>query len=171
LRSITKFGHLQGWRTLALSSRIESFNNRPLDKNVEIQKPAIYISQYREAHQSCSSSSLPSQPTDTVHPKFIMESVESAPTADSFTALQEHQQQTPNTFFGGAPVLHLHCSDAKVLVSRNSLADYSHLQSLLSQQQPQGQEDEEVVISGVQIWVSSRFVLCVPNMSLTIAGT
>jgi chloride channel, nucleotide-sensitive, 1A len=91
-----------------------------------------------------------------------METVETPPTLDSFTPLDEHQSQTPDTFFGGTPVLHLHCSDVKVLVSRKSLGEYSLLQSLLpSQDQSQRQEqdsDEEVVISGVELWVSSKLV-------------
>lgn len=49
---------------------------------------------------------------------------------DSYKILSEHQSQTPETFFGGKPVLHLHCSDAKVLVSRQNLEKYSLPQAI-----------------------------------------
>jgi hypothetical protein len=89
-------------------------------------------------------------------PKFTMETIETAPTVDSFTRLEEHQQQTPYSFFGGPAILHLHCSDAKVLVSRQSLGEHALLQSLLPSQDSPQDSDEEVVISNVQVWVSSR---------------
>jgi hypothetical protein len=91
-----------------------------------------------------------------------MEAVQATPTLDSYTPLDEHQSQTPETFFGGKPVLHLHCSDAKVLVSRQNIEQYSLLQSLRSShEQSQGQDQEsgqDIVIPGVQLWVSSKLV-------------
>jgi chloride channel, nucleotide-sensitive, 1A len=87
-----------------------------------------------------------------------MEAVDTAPAADSFTSLHEHQQETPHTFFGGPAILHLHCPDAKVLISRSSLGEYTLLQSLLPAAQPPPGDGEEVVIPDVQIWVSSKSV-------------
>ncbi|KAF2095845.1 hypothetical protein NA57DRAFT_78622 [Rhizodiscina lignyota] len=45
-----------------------------------------------------------------------IESITSAPSLDDFTPLDDHQSQTPSTFFGGKPVLHLCCPNSRVIL-------------------------------------------------------
>ncbi len=43
--------------------------------------------------------------------------IRSAPALDSFTSLEDHQSQTPASFYGAKPVLHHHIVAAGVLIS------------------------------------------------------
>ncbi len=43
--------------------------------------------------------------------------IRSAPSLDSFTSLEDHQSQTPTSFYGAKPVLHHHIFGASVLVA------------------------------------------------------
>jgi hypothetical protein len=42
--------------------------------------------------------------------------IRSAPALDSFTSLEDHQSQTPASFYGAKPVLHHHIVRAGVLI-------------------------------------------------------
>jgi chloride channel, nucleotide-sensitive, 1A len=42
--------------------------------------------------------------------------IRSPPAVDDFVPLTEYQSQTPETFIGGKPVLHLHLTNAKATV-------------------------------------------------------
>lgn len=42
--------------------------------------------------------------------------IRTPPSEADFTPLTEYQAQTPETFFGGKPVLHYHAADAKAFV-------------------------------------------------------
>ncbi|WPG98594.1 Hypothetical protein R9X50_00138700 [Acrodontium crateriforme] len=87
---------------------------------------------------------------------MAFEAVSIAPTAADFTPLNEHQEQTPDTFFGGKPVLHLHCSDAKLRISKFDLSSQPHF-AALQDSTSAGTEDEIVEISNVAVWVTSRY--------------
>jgi len=43
------------------------------------------------------------------------------PKLEEFTALSEHQEQTPTTFFGGKPVLHYHVEGAKAWIAKDQV--------------------------------------------------
>lgn len=43
--------------------------------------------------------------------------IRSAPALDSFTSLEDHQSQTPTSFYGAKPVLHHHIVGAGVLIT------------------------------------------------------
>ena len=48
--------------------------------------------------------------------------IHSAPPLNTFTALADHQSQTPEVFYGAKPVLHYHAVGARALVSRVQLS-------------------------------------------------
>lgn len=96
--------------------------------------------------------------------------IESSPRTDDYTSLQQHQEQTPGTFFGGAPVLHHHVQNASLKVDDRELASNDALAALRTSAGPgaaphtpaNGEHDEprvEVTITRIQIWVTSE---CVP---------
>ncbi|KAL9085596.1 MAG: hypothetical protein Q9165_007496 [Trypethelium subeluteriae] len=47
--------------------------------------------------------------------------IQSAPALENFTPLAEHQEQTPDTFFGGKPILHFHSTNAQLLIEKDAL--------------------------------------------------
>lgn len=47
--------------------------------------------------------------------------LDAAPKAEDFTPLQEHQEQTPSTFFGSKPVLYARYSDLTLAIPSASL--------------------------------------------------
>ena len=81
------------------------------------------------------------------------EIIHNAPRLGDFTALSEHQAQTPGTFFGTKAVLHLNCADAKLRVTAEDLAAQPDF-AALGEGAPNGAD--EVEISGVDVWVTSR---------------
>jgi nucleotide-sensitive chloride channel 1A len=48
--------------------------------------------------------------------------IHSAPALDSFTALADHQSQTPTSFYGAKPVLHYHGVGVCVLIAQDHLS-------------------------------------------------
>ena len=48
--------------------------------------------------------------------------IRSAPALDSFTLLEDHQSQTPASFYGTKPVLHHHIAGAGVLITRDQMS-------------------------------------------------
>jgi len=52
--------------------------------------------------------------------KMLPTTIHEAPALEFFTALADHQSQTPTTFFDAKPVLHYHYADGRVLVSQDS---------------------------------------------------
>ncbi|TKA79296.1 hypothetical protein B0A55_04249 [Friedmanniomyces simplex] len=81
------------------------------------------------------------------------EVIHTAPQTDDFTALSEHQEQTPGTFFGGKAVLHLHCTNAKLQLTRLELANQRDF-AALSDCSNGWMEVAE--ITGMEFWVTSR---------------
>ena len=96
---------------------------------------------------------------------MALEAVSELPTVDSFTPLSEHQSQTPGTFFGGKPVLHCHSPTTNLVVSLAQYEQTSALHELSTAPQNQGgsntrpneaSTEDDVVISGIDVWVTSR---------------
>lgn len=86
------------------------------------------------------------------------ELLRTAPAADNFIPLSEHQAQTPGSFFGGRPVLHLHSSEAALRVLKADLdqrPDFAALRQGGSS--VEGDADADVEIDGVSVWVTSRY--------------
>lgn len=87
------------------------------------------------------------------------EVVNTTPKPEDFTPLEEHQEQTPPTFFSAAkPVLHLHCAVTKVTISKADLASQADFAALQGESAAPGSADETAVdIEGVSVWVTSRY--------------
>ncbi|KAK4991173.1 hypothetical protein LTR66_006601 [Elasticomyces elasticus] len=115
---------------------------------------------------------------------MFLEVIHEAPSADQFLPLSEHQAQTPGTFFGGKPVLHLHSPGAQLLIDKHSLESqpaFAALQRRGSENPAAGEhvngdsvpvtngvhssEDdskdnaEDVTIKGVDVWVTSEHLI------------
>ena len=89
---------------------------------------------------------------------MALEPIQTPPSLDDFTLLSSHQEQTPGTFFGGKPVLHLHSPGATVKISKQDLEAQSSLAALLPSgaTSPIDNTEDPVRISGVGVWVTSR---------------
>lgn len=55
--------------------------------------------------------------------------IRSPPVLDSFVSLEEHQSQTPASFFGAKPVLHHHVIGALALTSRDQIPNLAIFRS------------------------------------------
>jgi len=91
-----------------------------------------------------------------------IQEVRERPSLSDFIPISEHESETPDTFFGGPPVLHAYSQTAKLLCGQSEYRDISALRRLGPEQvisstsgTAVGQEPE-VEIDGIEIWVSSR---------------
>jgi len=102
------------------------------------------------------------------------EVIHTAPQTSDFTALSAHQEQTPGTFFGGKPVLHLHCTNAKLQMTRLELANHSDFAALSD---CSNGWKEAAEITGMEFWVTSRYcnirksMFCPATCANVITGT
>ncbi|OQE22674.1 hypothetical protein PENFLA_c012G05017 [Penicillium flavigenum] len=97
-----------------------------------------------------------------------MEAINSSPEA-SFVPLAEHQSRTPSSFYSGPPVLYHHSQRCKIVILERELLASPALSALRGQggadnsaasQNQQDGDEKEVVISDVDIWVTSdKFLL------------
>ena len=88
---------------------------------------------------------------------MALETIQTSPAVADFTLLYEHQEQTPGTFFGGKPVLHLFSPAVKVRISREDLDTQPALLSL-SDADDTLVNEEQVEIEDVDVWITSRQV-------------
>lgn len=88
---------------------------------------------------------------------MALELTEELPALEDFTLLSEHQQQTPGSFFGGKPVLHLRCPLATIKISREDLELQPVLANLRYEQASGGNVagEEQVSIEDIDVWVST----------------
>nr|POE72946.1 hypothetical protein CFP56_30885 [Quercus suber] len=92
------------------------------------------------------------------------ETIEQAPAIGDFTLLAEHQERTPGTFFGGKPVLHLHCAESRLRIAAVDLASQPDFAALESGNGNRI-ENEVVEIPELEVWVNSR------NLTIFSPGT
>ncbi|KAB2576704.1 hypothetical protein DBV05_g4766 [Lasiodiplodia theobromae] len=101
------------------------------------------------------------------------EKLTTAPVASDFTPLEEHQSQTPGTFFGAKPVLHLHSADTQLVVSQADLEGQSLFPDLrttpsASTNGTNGESaDTQLVIPGLDVWVTSQNLLIFSSATST----
>lgn len=81
--------------------------------------------------------------------------VSTAPTADDFTPLQEHQAQTPTTFFGGKPVLYAQQAGLTLSVQASKLPTHAVFEKFTT---VAGDQTDDVLIQHVELWASSECV-------------
>ncbi|KAI7247029.1 hypothetical protein KC343_g1532 [Hortaea werneckii] len=83
------------------------------------------------------------------------ETVTQKPQVEDFTPLDQHQEQTPQSFFAAKPVLHLQSPRATVAISKEDAeknADFGHLAS-------REEEAESISFKDIDVWVTSRYLV------------
>ncbi|KAI9679153.1 MAG: hypothetical protein M1822_007363 [Bathelium mastoideum] len=103
--------------------------------------------------------------------------IHDAPALESFTPLEEHQEQTPGTFFGGKPILHLRASKAQLILDEDELRAneaFSRLRQTQDEPSHTGAHingnattdipSSRAIISDIDVWVTSEhFILYSPR--------
>lgn len=99
---------------------------------------------------------------------MLLTTIRTAPALSDFTPLQEHQEQTPSSFFDGKPVLHYFTAGAKAWIPKSQLGKLVFFPEGLSSD-PAGPEGtalngtvEENVEQKVDVYVSSQYVPQIP---------
>ncbi|KAL5117461.1 hypothetical protein ACEQ8H_004626 [Pleosporales sp. CAS-2024a] len=82
---------------------------------------------------------------------MAIQHVDTQPKAEDYTPLEEHQQQTPSTFFGAKPVVYAHCVGLTLSVPASQLQQDDAFSKFNTEQ-----EGEEALIKDVEIWVNSE---------------
>lgn len=92
--------------------------------------------------------------------------IHSAPAIDSFTALADHQSQTPTSFYGAKPVLHYHGVGVRALISHGQVSKLPIFTSSSDQQSAstgveagEGSPEAASKIEIVDAFVSSEYVI------------
>ncbi|KAK3945759.1 regulator of volume decrease after cellular swelling-domain-containing protein [Diplogelasinospora grovesii] len=95
--------------------------------------------------------------------------IRSPPSLDEYKTLAEHQEQTPQTFFGGKPVLHYYATDAKAWIPKSQLGSLPFFPADLTAPPtaPEGSAldgaAEECVEQKVDLYVNSQsFIIFCP---------
>jgi nucleotide-sensitive chloride channel 1A len=84
--------------------------------------------------------------------------INTAPTADAFTPLSEHHEQTPGSFFAGKPVLHLQAPASKLQVSKEDLEANQAVKGLVTTTDDAAVDSEGLIeIQDIDVWVTSRY--------------
>ncbi|KAF7585090.1 hypothetical protein BBP40_000363, partial [Aspergillus hancockii] len=112
-----------------------------------------------------------------------MEPLQTPPETSSFVLLADHQSRTPASFHSGPAVLHHHSKHCKLVILEHELVATPVLNSLRGASTPapanrtasqsqenaaDGEETEgkEIVIDGIDVWVTSdKFLLYNPTLS------
>lgn len=89
-----------------------------------------------------------------------------APKSSDFTPLQEHQQQTPSTFFGAKPVLYVHHAGLTISAPKARLQSDDAFGRFSSE--PEGASEDDVLVKDVEAWVNSE---CAPPSCPLVTAT
>jgi nucleotide-sensitive chloride channel 1A len=92
--------------------------------------------------------------------------IHSVPALDSFTALADHQSQTPTSFYGAKPVLHYHGVGVRALISQSQVSKLPIFTSSSDQQSTsasveagEGSPEAATKVEVVDTFVSSKYVI------------
>lgn len=88
---------------------------------------------------------------------MALDTTNTSPQVGDFTLLSEHQEQTPGTFFGGKPVLHLHSPGAQIRILPEDLEAQPALASL-KDGNPSPDSDGQLLLEHVDVWVTSNYL-------------
>lgn len=77
--------------------------------------------------------------------------LDSAPKAEDFTPLQEHQEQTPVTFFGAKPVLYARVPGLTLSAPASQLQQDAAFFRFTAES-----EGEEALIKDIEVWVTAE---------------
>lgn len=97
-----------------------------------------------------------------------MDPLQTPPETSSFVLLADHQSRTPASFHSGPPVLHYHSKQCQLVAYEHDLLSVPALNAIRSGSQEASQADsngvdnpdegKEVVVNGVDVWVTSEYV-------------
>jgi hypothetical protein len=101
------------------------------------------------------------QPRHTFLSIVKMEPLTSAPETSSFIPLADHQSRTPSSFYSGPPVLHYHSQRCKIVVLEREVLAAPALNALRGESasantSTQDDDEKEIAIDGVDVWVTSE---------------
>ncbi|ORX97457.1 regulator of volume decrease after cellular swelling-domain-containing protein [Clohesyomyces aquaticus] len=82
---------------------------------------------------------------------MALQHLSTAPASDEFTPLEEHQTQTPSTFFGAKPVLHAHYTGLSLSMPSSKFSYNPAVARFATEA-----DGEDVVAKNVEVWVNSR---------------
>ena len=82
---------------------------------------------------------------------MTMQHLDTSPKTDDFTPLQEHQEQTPTTFFGAKPILYAHYPGLTLSASASQLGQDAAFSKFVSES-----DGEDALVKDVEIWVNSE---------------
>jgi chloride channel, nucleotide-sensitive, 1A len=85
--------------------------------------------------------------------------IRTPPSLGEYTALSEHQEQTPETFFGGKPILHYHLTGAKAWIPKSqcgSLAVFPADSGASTSEGTTETDSEELIEQELEIFVNSE---------------
>ncbi|KAE8352774.1 regulator of volume decrease after cellular swelling-domain-containing protein [Aspergillus coremiiformis] len=95
-----------------------------------------------------------------------MEPLQTPPESSSFILLVDHQSRTPTSFHAGPPVLHYHSKHCKLSILTHELLTTPILNTLLNAPNSSNNDSSEIVLSGIDVWVTSdKFLLYNPTVS------
>ena len=83
---------------------------------------------------------------------MTMRHLDTVPKTSDFTPLEEHQEQTPATFFNAKPVLYVQQNLLTLSIPASQLEQDSIFAKFSSER-----DDEEVLVKDVGIWVNSEW--------------
>jgi chloride channel, nucleotide-sensitive, 1A len=100
---------------------------------------------------------LLAQSTMEAQARPIPVTIRSPPAIEDYTSLDDHQSQTPATFFGGKPVLHYQIAGATALVPESQRRQLPFFQDDSTQSAPELLDSqEELVAQKVDVFVNSE---------------
>ncbi|OCL14157.1 hypothetical protein AOQ84DRAFT_281672 [Glonium stellatum] len=86
---------------------------------------------------------------------MALEILSTPPGLDSFTPLEEHQSQTPGTFFGGKPVLYCKHGGLTLSIARDQLEAHPAIAKF----SVSASNQDPASISNVDVWVTSEHLI------------
>ena len=87
--------------------------------------------------------------------KMALETIDRAPQVGHYTLLSQHQEQTPGTFYGAKPILHLHSPAAQIKISQEDLESQPTFAGLKDETDTTDDEGQSI-ISNVDVWIASE---------------
>ena len=115
--------------------------------------------------------SLPARGSKSISVRIpsAMEVIREAPSSDAYIPLSTHQSQTPESFYSGPPVLYHHSPSATLQIHASDVAaapafsgfaegaPVNHVNgSAIANGDHEEEEDREISIPNVDIWVTSE---------------
>ncbi|TQS36303.1 hypothetical protein Golomagni_03254 [Golovinomyces magnicellulatus] len=83
---------------------------------------------------------------------MLLTKIHTAPDLDSFTALEDHQSKTPDTFYEAKPVLYFHDNNARALIVKSQLVKLPICEINSSENEPESSPK----IAKVDVFVNSQ---------------